>query len=298
MEKILYNRLLRPVLAVVMVVSLALGVASSAWPAARQSARIEVLAEAGITNLRTLSIAVTELGEDRLAALIKTPMQGNDFKKMSGLLTEVRDAAGYDRIWLTAQKDGKTIVLCDSSYRDTGTAGVTYLAPGSEWTGPLAEKLGSGVSGLLSGKTEDAYTKSPVETGSDTPMLGIAAVVRDKNGTPAAALVAQFPAADIDFPQLGFVDLGLVSWLGFLLFALSLALLVLISRLRKKFPKPTPPEPTDPEPADFTAEGFESAPAPELPEAPAADQPSGANFDPMTGEPINKDPQPPVNPEA
>lgn len=34
MEKILYNRLLRPVLAVVMVVSLALGVASSAWPAA------------------------------------------------------------------------------------------------------------------------------------------------------------------------------------------------------------------------------------------------------------------------
>lgn len=73
-------------------------------------------------------------------------MQGNDFKKMSGLLTEVRDAAGYDRIWLTAQKDGKTIVLCDSSYRDTGTAGVTYLAPGSEWTGPLAEKLDSGVS--------------------------------------------------------------------------------------------------------------------------------------------------------
>ena len=68
--------------------------------------------------------------------------------------------------------------------------------------------------------------------------------------------------------------------------------------LRKKFPKPTPPEPTEPEPADFTAEGFESAPAPELPEAPAADQPSGANFDPMTGEPINKDPQPPVNPEA
>ena len=48
MEKILYNRLLRPVLAVVMVVSLALGVASSAWPAARQSARIEVLAEAGM----------------------------------------------------------------------------------------------------------------------------------------------------------------------------------------------------------------------------------------------------------
>lgn len=86
--------------------------------------------------------------------------------------------------------------------------------------------------------------------------------------------MAQFPAADIDFTQLGFVDLGLVSWLGFLLFALSLALLVLISRLRKKFPKPTPPEPTEPEPADFTAEGFESAPAPELPEAPAADQPS------------------------
>lgn len=140
--------------------------------------------------------------------------------------------------------------------------GVTYLAPGSEWTGPLAEKLDSGVSGLLSGKSEDAYTKSPVETGADTPMLGIAAVVRDKNGTPAAALVAQFPAADIDFTQLGFVDLGLVSWLGFLLFALSLALLVLISRLRKKFPKLTPPEPTEPEPADFTAEGFESAPAP------------------------------------
>ena len=100
MTKFLYNRLLRPVLAVVMVVSLALGVASSAWPAARQAAQIQVLAEAGIGNLRTLSIAVTELGEDRLAALVKTPMQGNDFKKMSGLLTEVRDAAGYDRLWL------------------------------------------------------------------------------------------------------------------------------------------------------------------------------------------------------
>lgn len=58
MEKILYNRLLRPVLAVVMVVSLALGVASSAWPRPAEC-RIEVLAEAGITNLRTLSIAVT-----------------------------------------------------------------------------------------------------------------------------------------------------------------------------------------------------------------------------------------------
>ena len=145
MEKILYNRLLRPVLAVVMVVSLLLGTVSSAWPAARKNARIEALADAGIANLRTLSIAVSELGEDRLAALIKTPMQGNDFKKMSGLLTEVRDAAGYDRIWLTTQKNGKTIVLCDSSYRDTGTADLTYLAPGSLWSGPVAEKFGSGV---------------------------------------------------------------------------------------------------------------------------------------------------------
>lgn len=293
MTKFLYNRLLRPVLAVVMVVSLALGVASSAWPAARQAAQIQVLAEAGIGNLRTLSIAVTELGEDRLAALVKTPMQGNDFKKMSGLLTEVRDAAGYDRLWLVASKDGKTIVLCDSSYRDTGTAGVTYLAPGSEWTGPVAEELGSGVNSVLGGKNAEAYTKSPVETGAETPMLGVAAVVRDKSGAPAAALVGQFPAVDIDFTQLGFVDLGLVSWMGFLLFALSLALLVLITRLRKKFPLPTPPEPTDPEPSDFTAESFEPVETPELPEAPAAQ-----NFDPMTGEPIDKDPQPPVNPEA
>ena len=56
MEKILYNRLLRPVLAVVMVVSLLLGTVSSAWPAARKNARIEALAAAGIANLRTLSI--------------------------------------------------------------------------------------------------------------------------------------------------------------------------------------------------------------------------------------------------
>ena len=290
MEKILYNRLLRPVLAVVMVVSLLLGVVSSAWPAARKNARIEALADAGIANLRTLSIAVSELGEDRLAALIKTPMQGNDFKKMSGLLTEVRDAAGYDRIWLTAQKNGKTIVLCDSSYRDTGTADVTYLAPGSPWSGPVAEKFGSGVNGVLDGKTEEAYTKAPVEADAETPLLGIAAVVRDRTGAPAAALVAQFPAADIDFTQLGFVDLSLVSWMGFLLFALSLAMLVFISRLRKKFPQPTPPGSTVPTPED----SFE--PTPELPEPPAAEQPAGGNFDPMTGEPLGE--EPPAPPEA
>ena len=99
-------------------------------------------------------------------------MQGNDFKKMSGLLTEVRDAAGYDRIWLTAQKDGKTIVLCDSSYRDTGTAGVTYLAPGSEWTGPLAEKLDSGVSGLLSGQDRGRLYQVPGGNGIGYPHAG------------------------------------------------------------------------------------------------------------------------------
>ena len=291
MEKILYNRLLRPVLAVVMVVSLLLGTVSSAWPAARKNARIEALADAGIANLRTLSIAVSELGEDRLAALIKTPMQGNDFKKMSGLLTEVRDAAGYDRIWLTTQKNGKTIVLCDSSYRDTGTADLTYLAPGSLWSGQVAEKFGSGVNGVLDGKTEEAYTKAPVEAGTETPLLGIAAVVRDRSGAPAAALVAQFPAADIDFTQLGFVDLSLVSWMGFLLFALSLAMLVFISRLRKKFPRPTPPDPAVPTPEDFTAGSFE--PTPELPEPP---EPAGGNFDPMTGEPLDQDP--PAPPEA
>lgn len=288
MAKILYNRLLRPVLAVVMVVSLVLGAVSSAWPAARQNARVQALAEAGLTNLHTLSIAISELGEDRLAALVKTPMQGNDFKKMSGLLTEVRDAAGYDRLWLVSARDGKTVALCDSSYRDTGTAGVTYLAPGSEWTGPLAQQLGPDVTRVLNGKTGEAYTRSPVETGGEIPMLGVAAVVADRNGSPIAVLVGQFPAADIDFTRLGFVDLGLVSWMGFLLFALSLALLVLISRLRKKFPQPTPPDPASPEPPDFTAGGFDPAETAELPEAPAA-----GNFDPMTGEPTDREPLPP-----
>lgn len=284
MEKILYNRLLRPGAGCGDGGSLALGVASSAWPAAGRVPGSKSWQRRASPICAPCPSQSQNWERTGLAALIKTPMQGNDFKKMSGLLTEVRDAAGYDRIWADSPEgwqDHRTVRQQLPGYRYSRG---DLSGAGQRVDRPLAEKLGSGVSGLLSGKTEDAYTKSPVETGSDTPMLGIAAVVRDKNGTPAAALVAQFPAADIDFTQLGFVDLGLVSWLGFLLFALSLALLVLLSRLRKKFPKPTPPEPTEPEPSDFTAEGFESAPA-ELPEAPAADQPSCANFDPMTGEP-------------
>ena len=272
--KILYHRLLRPVLAAVMLVSLAVGVASSAWPAAQQSARVQLLADAGITNLRTLSISVTQLGEDRLTALVNMPMQGNDFKKMCGLLTAVRDASGYDRIWLTAKKDGRTVVLSDSSYRDTGTSGVTYLAPGSEWTAPVSGSLS--VDRVLSAKEDSAYTRKPVQSGEETDLLGIAVPVTDRSGTVVAALVAQFSASGLDFTHLGFVDLTAVSYLGFLVFAVSLALLVLVGRLRRRYPLPQPPEP---EP-DFTAGGFESvdpalpaseeAPAPSDPEDPPA----------------------------
>ena len=265
---ILYHRLLRPVLAVVMLVSLAVGVAASAWPAARQSARVEVLADAGITNLRTLSISVTQLGEDRLTALVNMPMQGNDFKKMCGLLTAVRDASGYDRIWLIARKDGRTVVLSDSSYRDTGTSGVTYLAPGSEWTAPVSGSLS--VDRVLSAKEDSAFTRKPVQSGEETDLLGIAVPVTDSSGTVVAALAAQFAAADLDFTRLGFVDLTAVSYLGFLVFAVALALLVLVGRLRRRFPLPQPPEP---EP-DFTAGEFESA-DPTLPAPEETASPSG-----------------------
>lgn len=155
----------------------------------------------------------------------------------------------------------------------------------------MAEKFGSGVNGVLDGKTEEAYTKAPVEAAPKPRCWAIAAVVRDRSGAPAAAWWPSSRQRTIDFTQLGFVDLSLVSWMGFLLFALSLAMLVFISRLRKKFPRPTPPDPTVPTPGDFTAGSFE--PTPELPEP---SEPAGGNFDPMTGEPLDQDP--PAPPEA
>ena len=99
----------------------------------------------------------------------------------------------------------------------------------------------------------------------------------DGAGGVAAVLIAQVPAQGIDFSRVGFVDLGLVSWLGFLAFAVALAGLVLVAKLRKTHPQPAPfPEP----PASPAASGD----APALPPEP--------RFDSETGKPL-----PPSDPE-
>ena len=127
MDKLLRSRIVMPVLAVVMAASLLVGVAAAAYPAARQSERIEEITREEVTNLYTLSLSITALGEDRLNALANMPMQGNDFKKLSGLLTEVKEAGGYARVYLVGLLDGQVVTLCDSDYRDTGTSGLTSI---------------------------------------------------------------------------------------------------------------------------------------------------------------------------
>ena len=140
----------------------------------------------------------------------------------------------------------------------------------------MADALKSDLRSLFSGKSTSAYTRQAL-TAADGESLGLAVPVADGAGGVAAVLIAQVPAQGIDFSRVGFVDLGLVSWLGFLAFAVALAGLVLVAKLRKTHPQPAPfPEP----PASPAASGD----APALPPEP--------RFDSETGKPL-----PPSDPE-
>ena len=282
MDKLLRSRIVMPVLAVVMAASLLVGVAAAAYPAARQSERIEEITRGEVTNLYTLSLSITALGEDRLNALANMPMQGNDFKKLSGLLTEVKEASGYARVYLVGLLDGQVVTLCDSDYRDTGTSGLTYFAPGARLEDPLADSLSAELKRVLNGKSDYAASRKPFDRGEDGLFLGGIVPVRDRNGAVKAALIGEMPAADINFTRLGFLDLELVSYLGFLLFALSLAALVLLRRLARRSRMK---QMVEPEPVDSTAEAFE---APQLTDA--AD-PAPGSSEPAGTEPPEEEPR-------
>ena len=130
LTKWIWDRRLRPVLAGVLVLGLAIGLLASGLPAAQRSARIGEIAAEGLRPLSTLSLSLSRLGGEEVAALRENPADGAEFKTVSGLLTEVRQALGFERILLIAQKDNTAVALADSEYRDTAAAGVTYLAPG------------------------------------------------------------------------------------------------------------------------------------------------------------------------
>ena len=257
LRKLVYSRLIRPVLAAVMVFSLFIGVSSAAYPAAKQSEAITSLTHNALINLRTLSVSITELGEDRLKALANLPMQGNDFKKLSGLLTEVKESSGYERLYLVGYVDGQLVTLCDSDYRDTGTAGLTYFAPGSKLEDKLAASLSNGLKKVLEGKSD--YTASEkVFNREEEQLLGAVVPVRDRTGAVQGALIAELPAENLHFTQLGFLDLELLSYLGFLLFALSLLALVLLHKLKKRYDLRTQESaPVAQEPMDSVAGLFE-----------------------------------------
>lgn len=276
LTKWIWDRRLRPVLAGVLGLGLAIGLLASGLPAAQRSARIGEIAAEGLRPLSTLSLSLSRLGGEEIAALRENPADGAEFKTVSGLLTEVRQALGFERILLIAQKDNTAVALADSEYRDTAAAGVTYLAPGTAAELPVSDALKSDLRSLFSGKSTSAYTRQAL-TAADGESLGLAVPVADGAGGVAAVLIAQVPAQGIDFSRVGFVDLGLVSWLGFLAFAVALAGLVLVAKLRKTHPQPAPfPEP----PASPDASGD----APALPPEP--------RFDSETGKPL-----PPSDPE-
>ena len=92
LTKWIWDRRLRPVLAGVLVLGLAIGLLASGLPAAQRSARIGEIAAEGLRPLSTLSLSLSRLGGEEVAALRENPADGAEFKTVSGLLTEVRQA--------------------------------------------------------------------------------------------------------------------------------------------------------------------------------------------------------------
>ena len=208
-----------------LVASLAVGVSAAVFSAAQRSERMAQLKQQSGTGLQAVSAAMTELAPERVDALTKLPMLGMDYKKISSLLQKVQNAGGYERIFLVYQpQKGQYAVVADSAYQDGAAAG-SYIAPGevldAQWQSSAARVLDKVY------QKQEAEYRFVDDSAQEKEQLYAGVPVFSRNGQLQAALVAQFPA---DGLSAGWLDFGLISYLGFLIFAISLAVLVILRR--------------------------------------------------------------------
>lgn len=76
----------------------------------------------------------------------------DSYKSLCGLLTSVKDAYGYNRVYLLYKGvGGKLYTLLDSGYRDNAREGVDYNGPTTQYK-PLSGKAKSAIDKVFSKK--------------------------------------------------------------------------------------------------------------------------------------------------
>ena len=119
LDKILYSKQLKRILVLFTALSALCLILSLTYPLARKAQAVNQVGERSLSSMTSFSLAMTYYSDEEISRLAREPGMDDSYKSLCGLLTSVKDAYGYNRVYLLYKGvGGKLYTLLDSGYRD------------------------------------------------------------------------------------------------------------------------------------------------------------------------------------
>lgn len=151
-RKILYSKQLKRILVLFTALSALCLILSLTYPLARKAQAVNQVGERSLSSMTSFSLAMTYYSDEEISRLAREPGMDDSYKSLCGLLTSVKDAYGYNRVYLLYKGvGGKLYTLLDSGYRDNAREGVDYNGPTTQYK-PLSGKAKSAIDKVFSKK--------------------------------------------------------------------------------------------------------------------------------------------------
>ena len=278
LDKILYSKQLKRILVLFTALSALCLILSLTYPLARKAQAVNQVGARSLSSMTSFSLAMTYNSDEEISRLAREPGMDDSYKSLCGLLTSVKDAYGYNRVYLLYKGvGGKLYTLLDSGYRDNAREGVDYNGPTTQYK-PLSGKAKSAIDKVFSKKEPRITAGGIAETVDGVKVVSSYVPVYSRSGEIIAVLgVDAGLSSGMVFDRVGVIDLNWLAGISAICGATGVLLLYFWVKLIRRRAKAAAEQAAQgveaPEPLQLAAED----PAPEEPEAeqPSEDAPDG-----------------------
>lgn len=234
-DKFLGSRRLWKILGVLVAATFLVAALSFGYPALKRANLIDSLGTLNLESARTLARSISYLEGDSVAALASAPSPGTNYKRLSGLLSSIKEQNRLVRVYALGRSGTKTVYLLDSDYRDNAKPDSDYFLPGSSYEGTVADFAASSVNSLFDKNTRATFVKSVIKKESYGENVVVAlAPITDSYGNTVAVLAIEAPAGNADFSRLGAINFSVLFKISAAAFAVLVLLTLILANLRKR----------------------------------------------------------------
>ncbi len=268
LDKILYSKQLKRILVLFTALSALCLILSLTYPLARKAQAVNQVGERSLSSMTSFSLAMTYYSDEEISRLSRELGMDDSYKSLCGLLASVKDAYGYNRVYLLYKGvGGKLYTLLDSGYRDNAREGVDYNGPTTQYK-PLSGKAKSAIDKVFSKKEPRITAGGIAETVDGVKVVSSYVPVYSRSGEIIAVLgVDAGLSSGMVFDRVGIIDLNWLAGISAICGAAGVLLLYFWVKLIRRRAKAAAEQAAQgveaPEPLQLAAED----PAPEEPGA-------------------------------